>query len=137
MTRRDARRIVVIIFGPVCRDTHAQCAPICVSAARNRLCWRGEGASAKETYLRLLIRRESQRGSEVRHRTRHKATVIAPGESYVRRNSLPLLDLVLHLCCLLERLVVVDAEDAYRQVGVEEQAAALRREVSCARVPGD
>src|SRR5262245_42561011 len=47
------------------------------------------------------------------------------------------MKLILRLRCLLKCLIVVNAEDTLRQVGIEEQPAAFGREVTRPRVPGD
>src|SRR6185503_14940550 len=74
---------------------------------------------------------------EVGNCARYQATIVSPGEGEVGRQPFPLLNLVLDLCRLLERLIMIDTENTSRQIGIEEQAAALGREVSSSRMSCD
>jgi len=55
---------------------------------------------------------KAQRRREVRNGTCYQTTVVAPGKVDVGRDFLPLLELILNLCRLLELLIVIDPEDA-------------------------
>src|SRR5262249_21787286 len=93
-------------------------------------------AAAKQADLRLLIRRQRERGRKVGHRSRDQAAVVAPTEGDVRLHLRESMKLILRLSRLLERLVVINAKDAFRQIGVEEESAALGGKVARPRVPG-
>ena len=57
MTRRNTRRISVVILSTVGGNTYTQSPTMRVSASENRRCRRGEGAAAEQPDLRLLVRR--------------------------------------------------------------------------------
>src|SRR6266849_5127130 len=99
-------------------------------------CWCRESAAAEQSDLCLLVRGEAQRGGKVRYAAGHQTAIVAPGKIHVRREFLPVLELILHLRCLFEVLIVIDAKDTGWQVGIEEQAAAFRRKEARAGVPG-
>src|SRR5262249_51126389 len=90
----------------------------------------------KQSDLRLLVGRQPERGRIVGDRSRDQTAVVAPTEGDVRLDLIDLVELILDLSRLLESLVVINAEDSFRQIGVEEESAALRREVARPRVPG-
>src|ERR1700681_1850147 len=117
MTWCDARRICIIIRLAVRWNYHAQGAAIRRAARQDWRGWRREGAAAEQSDLGLLIRSQRERGIEVRDTARNQTTVVAPGERDVRRQPLPLFESILDLCCLLELLIVIDAEDASGQIG--------------------
>src|SRR5262249_57860830 len=68
---------------------------------------------------------------------RNKPAVVAPTEGDVRLDLLDPVELILHLHRLLVRLVMIYTENTFRQIGIEEESAALGREVARPRVPGD
>src|SRR5882724_2836959 len=101
------------------------------------MCWRRKHSITEKADLRLLIPRECQRSSKVRHRAGDKTTVVAPGEVEVGSNSFPLAELILQLRSLFELLIVVDAKHTRWQIRIKEQAARFRWEESCPRMAGD
>src|SRR6266542_6886176 len=136
MSRRDAGRVVVVVHRPVRRNPHARGAAVRVGAGGQPFRRGGEGAAAKQPDLRLLIWRQRERGRKVGHRSRDEAAVIAPTEGDVRLDLLELMKLILYLSSLLERLVVINANNAFRQIRVEEESAALGRKIARPCVPG-
>src|ERR1700694_6341418 len=136
MTWRDARRICVIVRFAVRWNHHAQGTAIRRAARQDWRGWRREGAAAKQSDLGLLITRKRERGIEVRDTSRNQTTVVAPSERNIRSPPLPVFKSILDLGCLLVLLIVIDAEDASRQIGIEEQATAFWRKVPGSRVPG-
>src|SRR5262245_49755979 len=136
MSRRDARRVVIVVRRPLRRNPYAQSAAVRVRAGSQPSSRRGEGAAAKQPYLRLLIGRQRERCLKVRHRSGDQAAVIAPAKGDVRSYLRELMKLILYLSCLLESLIVINAKDAFRQIGIEEESAALGREIARPRVPG-
>src|SRR6266404_5636453 len=57
MTRRNSRRVSVVILSTVGGNAYTQSPTIRVSASENRGCRRCEGAAAEQPDLRLLVRR--------------------------------------------------------------------------------
>jgi hypothetical protein len=135
MPRRDPRRIVIFIRGSVGRNLYASRPPIGIVAGNQALRGCRECVSAKETNLRLQIRREAEGCRVVGNRSGNHTAIVAPAECRIRLELAELVKLVLNLARLLEGLVVVDAEDAFRYIRVKEEAAILRREEPRPRVP--
>ena len=97
--------------------------------------WCSEDTAAEQSDLRLLIRRKRKRGVEVWNRAGDQPAIVSPREGDVRFELLESIELVLNLSCLLERLIVVYSEDAFRQIRIEEQTTGLGREVARSCVP--
>src|SRR5206468_12402176 len=89
--------------------------PVRYSAPSQALRRSGEGGTAKQADLRLLVWSEGQCGFKVGNAASHQTAVVAPGEGHVRFDLLQLMELVLQMSGLLKRLVMVNAEDALRQ----------------------
>jgi len=129
VARRDAWRIVIVIFRSGSREVDARRSVQRRIAARQ---WRRERrnlAAAEQPCLNLLVcgnAGQVHRNSSVRHRhgASDQSVVIPPVEG----NPWPILfRLILQVCCLLELLVVIDAECAFRRE-VRAQPAHLRIE---------
>src|SRR5262245_3842234 len=136
VSRRDARRVVIVISRSLRRNPHAQRAAIRISASAQPSRRRGESSAAKQADLRLLVRRQPERGRKIRHRSGDRAAVVTPTEGDVRLDLREAPKLILYLRGLLKSLVVINAKDASRQIRIEEEPAAFRRKVSRPRVPG-
>ncbi len=119
VARCDSRRIRIVVRSTVCRNTHAQGTAIRRGARQDWGCWCRESAAAEQSDLCLLVRGEAQRGGKVRYAAGHQTAIVAPGKIHVRREFLPVLELILHLRCLFEVLIVIDAKDTGWQVGIE------------------
>ena len=78
----------------------------------------------------LLVGIQSECTGQVRHRARHQSAIVTPGEDGVGT----LLVKVAKIRGLLEGLVVIDAEGARGQRGVEDQPSHLGPKVPRARV---
>jgi hypothetical protein len=102
-------------------DTRRSVLRWCAGCQWGRQRW--EHVSAEKACLHLLIRTQEcqvHRGSSVgrkRNRASHKTTVVSPGKADPRAGILPL---ILRVGALLERLVMVDAEDAGRRRSIED-----------------
>lgn len=123
MTRRDARRIRVVVFHACRRNADARRAEIRRGAASERIGQSRKLIAAEQTDLLLFVSRKSQRRRKIRHRARHDAAVIAPGKCGERREFTERFELfkrILNLRRLLKRLIVVNAENAARQIRIEK-----------------
>src|SRR5690349_16838796 len=114
MTRRDARRVVIIVFRPGSRNRHP-CRSILrggTSGKRGVQC--GKYIAAEQSGLHLLIPTQNREVDGCggicgeRNRTRNQSAVIAPVEAYPRA-CLPRL--ILSMRSLVKSLVMVNAED--------------------------
>src|SRR2546425_8667469 len=110
----DSRRITVIVFSSISRNTYPQSATIRRGTTCDRVSWRGQYTIAEKANLRLPVWCQIQRRSKVRNGTCHRSTIIAPGEVKIRSNPLPPLKLILNLRSLFQVLIVVDAENTRR-----------------------
>src|SRR3954467_1939633 len=86
--------------------------------------------AAKEADSRLLRRTESENVFQAAHRPGHFTAVESPG----KRQPWPFLVLITEISSLLERLVMINAENALCHRRIEDQSPNLRSKVAGARV---
>ena len=131
MARSYPRRIMIVVFRALGRDSKSGCAEA-ATTGRDRAIDRRTLVPAKETDGCLFCARQRERVIQAADRAGNQPAVIAPGE---REPGAVGSMLITEIRCLLECLVVVDAE--YRpsaHIRMEYQSPALRTEIPCAGV---
>src|SRR5438552_3471541 len=128
----DARGIGVVIFCSWLRNAHPRGRELrprqiagCYGARQG-----GQGAAAVQADDGLLVGIQGESAGQVGHRARHQAAIVAPSQDGVGT----LLVHVAKVSGLLEGLVVIDAEGARGQRGIEDQPSLLGSKVPRARV---
>jgi len=131
VSRRDARRVGIVILGPGRRNPDPGCAENRRGTTRNGRIEAGEHIAAEQADLGLLVARQSQCGRKIRHFAGYQTAVIPPGEA---EPWTLFHELVLDVGCLLKGLVVVNPEDVRGRRGVEDHAADFGPEEAGARM---
>src|SRR5437868_6982688 len=119
MAWSDPGRVVIGIGRAGRGNAESNRAVVCARAVADRRRQRRLAPVAEEADGGLLRSRERKRGLQVRDGPCDQPAVIPPRE---RRPWAVVWALVAHMCCLLECLVVIDAEDAGVQWRVKHQA---------------
>lgn len=123
IARGDARRIRVVVFRAVRRNSHAQRTAISRRAVCQRITQSRKLTAAEKPDLLLLVRAERQSRCIIGNAARNESTVVAIGKSNERRDFMKfskLVERILHLRRLLKRLIVVNTKRSRRQIRVEK-----------------
>src|SRR6185436_3889943 len=131
MTRRNPRRVVVVISGTWRRNPQTDRSETGLVTGCDRVSDAGARAAAKESDGSLLGSGQRERRLEIRYRAGDQAAVVSPGESEPGTIVRPL---VTQVRCLLECLIMIDTEDTCFHRRIEDQAAVRWTEESRAVV---
>ena len=132
MTRRNPRRVVVVISGTWRRNPQTGRAETGLVTRCDRVSDGGSLAATEESNGSLLSGGQCERRLKIRYRAGDQAAVVSPGESEPGTIVRPL---VTEVRCLLKCLIMIDAEDTCFHGRIKDQAAVRWTEISRAVMP--